>query len=159
VIEAVGEFEPTLRSAEDWDYWLRVAAGWEFALVPQPQIYYRQSGGAMSAKVEVMETAQLEVLDRAIRRNPESLRPYRNQVAAKIYQYSAQLYLRHGRGPQTRKLVYQKLWKAFATDPYLLRDRQTHKLLIKTMIVTFLPWLTAKQMLRNFSERKAHSIS
>jgi glycosyltransferase involved in cell wall biosynthesis len=158
VIESVGEFDPTLPSAEDWDYWLRIAAQWEFALVPQPQIYYRQSGGAMSAKVEVMEAAQLEVLDRALKRAPASLQSYRPQGTAKIYQYSAQLYLIHGKNRQTQQLVYRKLWQTIRLSPRFLLDRKTQKLIFKALLVTVFPWQTAKQLLRNFSKGKAQTV-
>jgi glycosyltransferase involved in cell wall biosynthesis len=158
VIEAVGEFDPSLPSAEDWDYWLRIAAQWEFALVPQPQIYYRQSGGAMSAKVEVMEAAQLAVLDRALKRAPASLQSYRPQGTAKIYQYSAQLYLIHGKNRQTQQLVYRKLWQTIRLSPRFLLDRKTQKLIFKALLVTVFPWQTAKQLLRNFSKGKAQTV-
>jgi glycosyltransferase involved in cell wall biosynthesis len=158
VIDAVGEFDPTLPSAEDWDYWLRIAAQWEFALVPQPQIYYRQSGGAMSAKVEVMEAAQLEVLDRALKRAPASLQSYRPQGTAKIYQYSAQLYLIHGKNRQTQQLVYRKLWQTIRLSPRFLLDRKTQKLMLKALLVTVFPWQTAKQLLWNFSKGKAQTV-
>jgi hypothetical protein len=158
VIESIGEFDPTLPSAEDWDYWLRIAAQWEFALVPEPQIYYRQSAGAMSAKVEVMEAAQLEVLDRAFKRAPAQLQSYRRQGQAKIYQYSAQLYLIHGKTWQTRQLVYRKLWQTLQLNPRFLFDRKTQKLMLKALLVTFIPWQTAKQLLRNFSQGKAQTV-
>ncbi|MBE9030967.1 glycosyltransferase [filamentous cyanobacterium LEGE 11480] len=158
VIAAVGDFDPSLPSAEDWDYWLRIATGWEFALVPEPQIYYRQSGGAMSAKVEVMEAAQLEVLDRAFQRAPATLQPYRRPGMAKIYQYSAQLYLIHGKTLQTRKLVYQKLGKTIQLNPRLLFDRKTQKLLTKALLVSVVPWQTAKRLLRRFSKGKAQVV-
>jgi glycosyltransferase involved in cell wall biosynthesis len=158
VIDAVGEFDPTLPSAEDWDYWLRIAAQWEFALVPQPQIYYRQSGGAMSAKVEVMEMAQLEVLDRAVKRAPASLQSYQRQGMAKIYQYSAQLYLIHGKGRQTQRLVYRKLWQTLRLNPRFLLDHKTQKLILKALLITIFPWQTAKQLLRNFSKGKAQTV-
>jgi glycosyltransferase involved in cell wall biosynthesis len=158
VIDAVGEFDPTLPAAEDWDYWLRIAAQWEFALVPQPQIYYRQSGGAMSAKVEVMEMAQLEVLDRAVKRSPASLQSYHRQAMAKIYQYSAQLYLIHGKGRQTQRLVYRKLWQTLRLNPRFLLDRKTQKLMLKALLITIFPWQTAKQLLRNFSKGKAQTV-
>lgn len=158
VIEAVGEFDPSLPSAEDWDYWLRVAARWEFALVPQPQIYYRQGGSAMSSKVAVMEAAQLAVLDRAFQRAPASLLKYRRSAMAKVYQYSAQLYLIHGKTRQTRKLVYQKLGHTIGLNPRLIFERKTQKLLIKALLVSLIPWHTAKQLLHHFSKGKAQTV-
>jgi glycosyltransferase involved in cell wall biosynthesis len=158
VIEAVGGFDPSLPSAEDWDYWLRVASQWEFARVPEPQIYYRQSGSAMSAKVEVMETAQLTVVARAFERAPAALQYLKPRSLAKVYQYSAQLYLIHGKNRQIRNLVYQKLWQAVRLDPRLCGDRKHQKLFLKALMLTLLPWEIAKQMLRNFSQQKAKAV-
>ena len=42
-IESVGGFDPSLVSGEDWEYWLRLAAQWPFAVVPKRQIFYRHS--------------------------------------------------------------------------------------------------------------------
>ena len=61
-IESVGEFDPTLTYGEDWEFYLRLAARWSFVVVSKPQILYRQSAGAMSSKVEVMEKYYLLVL-------------------------------------------------------------------------------------------------
>jgi glycosyltransferase involved in cell wall biosynthesis len=162
VIDAVGEFDPTLPSAEDWDYWLRIATQWEFALVPAPQIYYRQSGSAMSAKVETMEMAQLEVLDRACQRAPTNLQSLLQSLhqrgKAKIYQYSAQLYLIHGKDPHSRRLASRKLWQAIRLDPQLWRDRKHQKLFLKVLLLKFFPWTMAKQWLKRFSQGKAQTV-
>ncbi|MGB3640445.1 MAG: glycosyltransferase family 2 protein, partial [Rivularia sp. (in: cyanobacteria)] len=64
-IESVGYFDKSLKSCEDWDYWLRLAPKWEFVVVPKPQIIYRLSSGAMSSKLDVMEKYQTLVLERA----------------------------------------------------------------------------------------------
>ncbi|NJL52247.1 MAG: glycosyltransferase, partial [Hydrococcus sp. SU_1_0] len=61
-IESVGEFDPTLKSCEDWDYFLRLAAKWDFALVPEPQIFYRKSLGTLTSNAQIMEATGLRVL-------------------------------------------------------------------------------------------------
>ena len=50
-IESVSGFDPALVSAEDWEYWLRLAAQWSFVLVPKPQIFYRHSSTSLSTKI------------------------------------------------------------------------------------------------------------
>ena len=40
-VNSVGPFDVNLPSAEDWEYWLRVAARWPFVVVPRYQILYR----------------------------------------------------------------------------------------------------------------------
>jgi glycosyltransferase involved in cell wall biosynthesis len=155
VIDAVGEFDPSLPSAEDWDYWLRIAQDYEFALVPQPQIYYRQSGSSMSAKVDIMEKAQLEVLDRAFQRVPSHLQRYRTAAIAKIYQYSIQLYLKHSQGRSNHRLLYQKLWHTICLSPPLLFERKMQKLILKVVLLTLFPESLANQLLWRLSKAKA----
>lgn len=58
-IDVAGKFEPSLKSVEDWDYYLRLAAQCPFVLVPKYQILYRQSSRSMTSKVDVMEKANL----------------------------------------------------------------------------------------------------
>jgi len=42
-IEIAGEFDPSLKSAEDWDYNIRLAALCPFVVVSKYQILYRKS--------------------------------------------------------------------------------------------------------------------
>jgi glycosyltransferase involved in cell wall biosynthesis len=159
VIDRVGNFDPTLPSAEDWDYWLRIAQHYEFALVPQPQIYYRQSLGSMSSKIEVMEAAQLEVVDRAFKFAPSELQGYRPESMAKIYQYSAQLYLIHGKTPKTNQLIFQKLWRSISLYPAIFLERKTQTLICKAILLSLIPWTWAKQLLRQFSKNKSQPVT
>ncbi len=159
VIDRVGTFDPTVSPAEDWDYWLRIAQHYEFALVPQPQIYYRQSVGSMSSKVAVMEAAQLEVIDRAFKLAPSELQGYRPQAMAKIYQYSAQLYLIHGKTAKTNQLICQKLWRSISLYPAILLERKTQTLICKAMILSLIPWTWGKRLLRRFSKNKGQPVT
>ena len=50
--DAVGGFDPSLRTAQDWDMWLRVAARYSvelFAAVPEPLVVYRRVVGSLSS--------------------------------------------------------------------------------------------------------------
>ena len=49
-IDSVGEFNPAVAGAADWDYWLRLAEKWEFVVVPKAQIFYRQSSSSISSR-------------------------------------------------------------------------------------------------------------
>ncbi|WP_062383582.1 glycosyltransferase [Demequina iriomotensis] len=55
LLPTVGLFDTTLRSAEDWDMWLRVASvGGTFLHVPAMRSAYRDVAGSMSKNSEVM---------------------------------------------------------------------------------------------------------
>jgi len=157
-IESAGEFDPTLKSAEDWDYWLRLAPCWGFVVVPKPQIFYRQSSGAMSSKVEVMEKYNLIVLERAFQSAPAELQSLKNQSLAAVYQYMAQLCLTRVSGSDRAKQAAQKLQLAIRLYPQTLRNRKTQVLLIKLLLVRILSPRIASYLLQLISNIRATPI-
>ena len=62
---AVGGFDTALPAAQDWDFYLQIAARWQFAVVPRYQILYRIWERAMSADAQRSEEAMLRICDRA----------------------------------------------------------------------------------------------
>lgn len=86
MVNAVGRFEPSLRSCEDWDLWLRLSlAGAEFVPVPQVGAFYRQTPGSMSTNHERMLVTRTEVLLRThagFVRTPELLSMWGAELAA-----------------------------------------------------------------------------
>jgi glycosyltransferase involved in cell wall biosynthesis len=71
-----GEFEPSLRTSEDWDMWIRFIQGGErVGLVPEPLCYYRIREGGLSRNLPQMYNDAVRVAERAARRlRPEDLR-------------------------------------------------------------------------------------
>lgn len=78
-IEAVGEFDSTLKAAEDWDYWLRLAAHTKFVVVPKYQIFYRLSSESLSSNAETLEYYSRVVLDRVFQTVPPELQGLKNR--------------------------------------------------------------------------------
>jgi glycosyltransferase involved in cell wall biosynthesis len=64
--DAVGLFDPDLRSAEDRDMWVRIAARFAIERVAAPLWWYRLHGGNMSAAAVRMEENEMKVLTRAL---------------------------------------------------------------------------------------------
>ena len=66
-VEAIGLFDETLRTGnEDWDFWLRLAAGGNrFGYLDAERALYRRHGANMSSQFVKMRSAALTVLDRA----------------------------------------------------------------------------------------------
>ncbi len=62
---AVGGFDVTLRSVEDRDFWVRVAANAPVAVVAAELTYYRVTPGGMSQNPDRMEHFERVVLDKA----------------------------------------------------------------------------------------------
>jgi glycosyltransferase involved in cell wall biosynthesis len=61
-----GGFCESLRTVEDWDLWLRIAAQHEVALCPDPLVRYRIHPDGISRSVSLMEKNIFTVLDLAL---------------------------------------------------------------------------------------------
>ena len=76
-IEGIGGFDPSLKSCEDLDAWIRLLeAGWELAYVPRPLAHYRRHAQQMSRNTPVMLGTQIEVMTKAeirLKGRPESI--------------------------------------------------------------------------------------
>jgi GT2 family glycosyltransferase len=154
-IASVGEFDPTLRSCEDWDYWLRVAARWSFVVVPKSQILYRQSSGAMSSKVEVMEKNLLIVHDRAFQAAPPELQFLKNHALANIYLFVTQLCLTHVSSATGAQQAREKLQKAIRLHPQFLLNKQALIFLLKLLLIGVLSPKMAGYILQKLSKARA----
>jgi glycosyltransferase involved in cell wall biosynthesis len=157
-IESVGEFDPTLGSCEDWEYWLRIAARWSFVVVPKPQIFYRQTSGAMSSKIEVMEKYNLIVIERAFEAAPPELQFLKNQSLANLYQFLAHLCLTRIPNAAGAKQAAQKLQSAIRLHPWTLVDKKTHILVIKLILIRILSPKIASHLLQLISKIRATHI-
>ncbi len=63
--EKIGYFDESLRSYEDWDFWLRLAvAGCQMAVIPVAVSRYRFHTGQMTRNGQQMTKANLAVLDK-----------------------------------------------------------------------------------------------
>jgi glycosyltransferase involved in cell wall biosynthesis len=155
-VESVGEFDTTLKSCEDWDYWLRLAARWPFIVVPKHQIFYRQSSRAMSSKVEVMQKANLIMIEKAYRAAPLELQFLKNQSLAWIYRYCAEKVLQYSTNDISD--VHRaglKLWMAIRLNPKILLQKYTRNLIkwfIKRWILLRFPSLNYQRLNRSIGK-------
>lgn len=75
-LDLVGSYDPSLRErgaegCEDIDLLLRIAERYQFDLVPEYLVGYRQSEGSMSRNLRPMERSFLLVMTKARQRHPE----------------------------------------------------------------------------------------
>jgi hypothetical protein len=136
-VASVGLFDVSLRSAEDWEYWLRAAAHWPFMVVPRYQILYRISRSSMSSDVETIEQANLTVLDRAFKMAPPDLQHLKNECLANLKQYVSFLYLTRTSGPDCRARAGRQLMDSIRLHPRILLRRKT-QILLWTWLLLFL---------------------
>lgn len=94
VFDEVGLFDEELRAAEDWDMWLRIAAGHRIANVPEVLVSILQHRTGTFRDPEKMESNQRKVYRAAIARWPEALdRGTRRRMRAMIHADTGSEYL------------------------------------------------------------------
>ncbi len=65
IIESIGFFDESLKSVEDWDFWMRaVKAGCTIEIISDPLVYYRYSKNSMSRDPFVLYNALKIVISR-----------------------------------------------------------------------------------------------
>ncbi|MBC7881126.1 MAG: glycosyltransferase [Anaerolineae bacterium] len=114
LIDQVGSFDEALRSAEDVDFWLRIAATTgQFWRVRKPLAYYRVRPSGLSFNVSQMERSGEQVLESAYQRSPQRLEKAMPTARAYLYRYLARLALTANDSESAR--IY--LDRALASDP------------------------------------------
>jgi GT2 family glycosyltransferase len=141
-ILSVGGFDSTLKSCEDWDFYIRLAAKYHFVVVPDWQIFYRQSPTSMSSNVEVMETAALAVISKAYKSAPAEYQHLKSRSLSWIYEYCTQQYLRCSDDLKSVRVATQAFGKAVRFRPQVLLEGYGQSLmrwLIKRWLVVLMP--------------------
>lgn len=138
-IEAVGGFNPDLSAVADWDFYLRLAAQWNFVVVPQYQIFYRKSSASMTSKVDAVKAEGLQMLNHCFQTAPAISQAARNASLSQFYKYCANLYLQHGTSYREFYQAGQGIWMAIRLRPQLLLEQDTLLFLAKLTIKTTLP--------------------
>ncbi|GAB1543637.1 glycosyltransferase [Scytonema sp. NUACC21] len=122
LVDEVGEFDESLRSLEDIDFWLRVAATrkWEFYREGRTLCYYRVRPSGLSFNVTQMQRCNEQVIQNAYGRSPESIEPMLPTAYAYMYRYLARLCLQGGDFEQANHFINRALacnWSIFCRDP------------------------------------------
>jgi glycosyltransferase involved in cell wall biosynthesis len=137
---AVGGFDELLSNAQDTDMWLRLAANYDFTVVPKPQILYRISTNSMSSNISGLEKSNLQVITRAFNhQKAASLQHLKRHSIANLYKYLSYKVLDVVPGNQKTGEVLRILGKAIKTDPYLLFKCVILKAVLKFTLMILLP--------------------
>lgn len=139
-VASVGEFDSTFPHCADWDYYLRLADECHFVVVPKHQVFYRQSSGSMSSKVDDIEHQLLTMFEKHFTTiSPVEYHRLQPQSLASVYQYCAHKYLEYERDRTDVDKAVQKLSKAIRLHPPTFFNDYSRSLvrwLVKRWIVT-----------------------
>ena len=139
-IDSVGYFNNDFLGVSVWDYWIRLAKQWHYVLIPERQVFYRQSRTSMSSSdVPRSEQNLLRVIHDTFPSLPSNLQPLKSIALSNIYLYSAKLYSRQTPSSETISQLRKKLFQAIVAHPGHLRKRDTYVLIIKGCLLQSLP--------------------
>lgn len=124
-IRSVGKFDPNVNSAEDWDFCIRLASKWRFAVVPRYQILYRIWSGAASYNSQTSEGSTLKVIEKSFSEAPYELQSLRKKTLSIANQYFTSLYLTRNPVPNWKALAFKRLMASVRTYPRILLTRNT----------------------------------
>jgi glycosyltransferase involved in cell wall biosynthesis len=139
IIGAVGYFNENYNSAEDWEYNIRVASRWKFALVPKYQIFYRQHGRSLSSNMREMEENSTRVITEAFGNAPEKLQYLKKISLSHHYQYLANKYIEQAPTAAGVVKAVQSLKKSFLYWPYRVFSKEYVSIFIKLLLSVTLP--------------------
>ena len=96
---------------EDWDMWLRIAAIYPVALIPQPLAYYRVHSASISVGADPFIKMQgcLAVVEEAVSREPARLGPLKNRALSNIYIATGRLLAVRGQTASARRMFLQAI--------------------------------------------------
>lgn len=159
-IESVGNFDSSLKSAEDWHYWLQLARHWDFVLVPKHLFFYRQTSTSMSSNVEIMEKNTLKMLEKEWQVVPPELAYLKNKCLANVYIYLAQKCLLNVESIERHKEAVVKVWKAICLYPSILldavRDSWVRGLLLKILMIKVISAKLAINLMQYVRNQRAN---
>ena len=130
VIDQVGMFDETLRYAEDWEYWIRLAAVSPFARVETPHVFINVRPGSLGRNTEQLRLAAHAVIDRAYAVADSKYQHLRRIARANI-EFGASVDLAH-HGKRRKAIV--PLLRAIRYDPFRVKFYRRLLLLILTKI-------------------------
>jgi glycosyltransferase involved in cell wall biosynthesis len=131
--ETVGVFDRNLGSfVEDWDLWLRIAPHFDFKVIKEPLVYYRQLPSSASRNLEAMERSYKIVLEKAFKSVPAELQYLQARSYGIINLYLAWKPLQGQAANPDLALAFQR--KAFSHYPQVIFTREFWRLSVSIFI-------------------------
>jgi glycosyltransferase involved in cell wall biosynthesis len=153
-VKSIGDFDAIPISNEDLDFYIRLAAKWNFVLVPKHQIIYRTTSISMSSNVSRMERGGIILADKAFESAPEDLKQLKNRFLFNHYIYCAKLYIKgyvnsaKSESSTNIKNAYRTSITAFLLMPSAFIQPETFKLIFKLLFILVVPPTSMKQLMK-----------
>ncbi len=111
LVDEIGEFNEELRSWEDVDFWLRIAATqkWHFYREKNILCDYRVRPSGLSFNLVQMRISGEQVIQSAYQRTPQMIEPILPTVYAYMYRYLARVCMQGGDMQTARDFIEQAL--------------------------------------------------
>ncbi|WP_009632478.1 glycosyltransferase family 2 protein [Synechocystis sp. PCC 7509] len=87
--DKVGLFDPTLRFGEDWEMWARIAKDYDFGLVKELLVYYRQHSKNSSKNSQEILPDFDRLIEKMFSSVPAELQPIKNKTYGRMNLYIA----------------------------------------------------------------------
>jgi GT2 family glycosyltransferase len=143
VVDRVGGFDPGALQMEDWEFFVRAAGAFPFALVPRYQIIYRywtQSlSWAMASNQERWEASGRRTIDRVFEAAPPECQPLKRRRLAAFHFRLGQRCLAVAPDAAAVARAGRSLRQAVREHPRLLLDGEHRRVLLKWALMRLLP--------------------
>ncbi|HEY3321492.1 MAG TPA: glycosyltransferase family A protein [Planctomycetota bacterium] len=135
VFDEVGAYDPLLRAqhaqgCEDWDLYLRIAEKYDYRVVPEHLVGYRNVKGSMSGDFTAMSRSYQLVISRVLQRHPE--------VPRRVVQWSAAMFflylLTKSHGVANYRACLHWHHRAMKADPQILISRSLNRLYVISVV-------------------------
>ncbi|MBD2344456.1 glycosyltransferase [Anabaena subtropica] len=154
---ALGGFDESLKAAQDWDMWLRLADKYSFVAVPFVQILYRVSSNSLSSNLVRQEKACMQVLEKAYQARSAIGNHILHLSIANLYKYLACKALQKPYSRSKSLAAIKFIWQYFLYDSSRVKQiNSTLKLLFKALIIITLPASLSTEL---FAKLKTKSLN
>jgi glycosyltransferase involved in cell wall biosynthesis len=143
--EKVGFFDRSLKSAEDWDMWLRIAMHFSIFVIPEPLVRYRRYHNSMSTNFRLMIQELDKVMERSFQYAPEEFKNV-ERIG------SSHLSIKYAWGYLIKEDFHEAFW--FAKQAFIRRP----KLIFSISYLHLIFLIAAKQFLKPQTYKALQSI-
>ena len=143
--EKVGFFERSLKSAEDWDMWLRIAIHYSIFVIEEPLVRYRRHPNSMSTKQRIMLQEVDRVMERSFQSAPQEFQKLKGIGSSQISIMYAWEYI-------AKDDVHEAYW--FAKQAFIRRP----KLMFSISYLHLILLSAAKHFIKPRNYNALHSL-